>query len=140
MAGLPKSIIKRYGVTKKAWQVFRGARTSASPSRRAAKAPMAKRKKFSRKSSSGSSMTPMNAIMAGAVSGAVLGVVPSNYNTTLTRALAGYAACSYGSGIVKNAGYITLGAEAQRFTAPLAQNVAGGIFNNATSSSNTGSW
>jgi hypothetical protein len=30
MAKLPKSIIKRYGITKKAWQVFRGKRRGTS--------------------------------------------------------------------------------------------------------------
>jgi len=28
MTGLPKHIIKKYGVTKKAWQVFRGKKSS----------------------------------------------------------------------------------------------------------------
>lgn len=35
MARLPKSIIKKYGITKKAWEVYRGKRST----------PMAKRKK-----------------------------------------------------------------------------------------------
>ena len=33
MVGLPRSIIKKYGVTKKAWAVFRGSRSSGSKSR-----------------------------------------------------------------------------------------------------------
>src|SRR3990172_11924573 len=32
MVGLPKSIIKKYGVTKKAWAVFRGTKSKSRPS------------------------------------------------------------------------------------------------------------
>lgn len=32
--GLPKSIIKKYGITKKAWSVFRGRKKSSSKSRK----------------------------------------------------------------------------------------------------------
>lgn len=35
--GLPKSIIKKYGITKKAWDVFRGRRSSKSRKRKANK-------------------------------------------------------------------------------------------------------
>lgn len=47
MARLPKSIIKKYGISKKAWSVFRGRRRSraASPS---GKKKMARRKTYPR--------------------------------------------------------------------------------------------
>jgi len=34
MTGLPRSIIKKYGVTKKAWAVYRGSRSSGSSKRK----------------------------------------------------------------------------------------------------------
>lgn len=47
--GLPKSIIKKYGITKKAWRIFRGKKTSrtrkASPARRKGVKTMARRRK-----------------------------------------------------------------------------------------------
>lgn len=42
--GLPRSIIKKYGVTKKAWQVYRGNKTPAKKETKARSSNMAKRK------------------------------------------------------------------------------------------------
>ena len=47
--GLPKAIIKKYGITKRAWEVFRGTRTRIS-SVPGGKKTMAKRKSKSRSS------------------------------------------------------------------------------------------
>jgi len=59
MVGLPKAIIKKYGVTKKAWAVFRGSKSSATKTRsrktrktRGVKV-MARRKSSRRRSSGG---------------------------------------------------------------------------------------
>ena len=50
--GLPKSIIKKYGISKKAWAVFRGRKSSKSSNPRPEKARKVKnvaRRKYSRK-------------------------------------------------------------------------------------------
>jgi hypothetical protein len=43
--GLPKSIIKKYGITKKAWSVYRGKKKAQSPSR-VTKKPKKRRKSY----------------------------------------------------------------------------------------------
>jgi hypothetical protein len=53
--GLPRAIIKKYGVTKKAWQVYRGKRTPTKKvirvsAHRTTRSTMPKRKKFYRRS------------------------------------------------------------------------------------------
>jgi len=56
MARLPRSIIKKYGISKKAWRVFRGRRRRRNPTRRIRKTVrrvrrrMARRRKRSRRS------------------------------------------------------------------------------------------
>lgn len=51
MAGLPRSIIKKYGVSKKAWAVFRGGKTT-SRAKSGGRGRMARRK-YTRRSSGG---------------------------------------------------------------------------------------
>jgi len=49
VVGLPKSIIKKYGITKKAWRVYRGnKKTSKTTKKRSVKAKVANRR-YSRK-------------------------------------------------------------------------------------------
>lgn len=139
MVGLPKAIIKKYGVTKKAWSVYRGtksrSRTTSRSSRRTATVnSMAKKRrsyfgKKSRRSSSGNKFKPlMDAAIGGAIVGATLRVVPQQFNTPLYRIGAGGAAAYFGSGVVKESGKILLGMEAARVTG----NVMGGMTSTAT--------
>jgi len=64
MAKLPKSIIKKYGISKKAWAVFRG----QSHSTKRTNKTMAK-KRFGRRSTSG--LKPMQVLIGGGLYGAV---------------------------------------------------------------------
>jgi len=51
--GLPKSIIKKYGISKKAWEVFRGRKSRSRPSKvktsRKVKKTLAKKRSYKRK-------------------------------------------------------------------------------------------
>lgn len=56
MARLPKSIIKKYGITRKAWAVFRGTRATKTRKTKSVKTrsyTMARHKKHSKKSGKG---------------------------------------------------------------------------------------
>lgn len=68
--GLPKSIIKKYGISKKAWQVYRGRKSSRSsnprPTKRARKVKKLARRKYRRRSDG---MTIPLAPIAGLVAG-----------------------------------------------------------------------
>lgn len=68
MAKLPKSIIKKHGISKKAWQVFRSRQKSRSKSvRRTNK--MAKKRRSVRRRSTG--LKPMQVFVGGGMYGAV---------------------------------------------------------------------
>lgn len=65
--GLPKSIIKKYGISKKAWRVYRGQKSSKKSSKRKVK-KTAKRRKYSRKKKTRrkrSNKIPISVIAAG---------------------------------------------------------------------------
>lgn len=68
MTGLPKSIIKKYGVTKRAWQVFRGYK-SHSKSKKRGFSTMAKRKRKYHRGGRSSSMNWKKLVVAGAIYG-----------------------------------------------------------------------
>lgn len=71
MTGLPRSIIKKYGVSKKAWAVFRGTHSRAKSSRARGTTTMAKRKGFRRaRRSSGFGGNEMSLVLASALYGA----------------------------------------------------------------------
>lgn len=123
MTGLPRSIIKKYGVTKKAWQVFRGARSNSNT--------MAKRKKSSHKGSkkgrsrggsrgmmsgwlplsnnemmlafgTGLTVGKVNAMVA-PITDQVLGFA-GDYRGEVRTALIGAVAYKFGSGLIRDAG------------------------------------
>lgn len=77
MVGLPKSIIKKYGVTKKAWAVFRENKTTTRKTKTRRSEPMAKRR-TSRGRSSGafSSNKMMNGFYkpSGMLGNALMGI------------------------------------------------------------------
>lgn len=66
MAKLPKSLIKKYGISKKAWSVFRG--QSNSNKRRTKQ--MAKKRKSGRRFSSGG-MKPVSILLGSGIYGAM---------------------------------------------------------------------
>lgn len=127
MTGLPKAIIKKYGVTKKAWSVFRStshSRSNKTASRRTKHRgySMAKRRSFSRRSSrsSGGKFKPlMDAAISGAIVGAAFKYAPAQYNTPITRIGVGGAAAYFGSGYIKEAGKVLLAFEAANQTGKL---------------------
>lgn len=53
MAGLPRSIIKKYGVSKKAWAVYRGNKSGSTRSATTRRSGSMAKKKGGRRSSSG---------------------------------------------------------------------------------------
>jgi len=85
MAKLPKSIIKKYGITKKAWQVFRGQKASRSRSPKRSKTryyTMARRRTSKRRSGNkgkifGFSIGKVVSVIAGAAIAAVYEVFVS---------------------------------------------------------------
>jgi len=117
MAGLPKSIIAKYGVTKKAWQVFRGTKKSRKTSTRGK--TMARRKSGFKGKKSGS-VSPMEMALGSGMYGFArpmvanfipdVSSIPNSDNVLL--GVAGYFAATKGSGLVKKAGYVVLANEA----------------------------
>lgn len=67
MAKLPKSIIKKYGISKKAWAVFRGQKTTNN--NRGLK-KMAKRKRSGKRSSGGADSNLMTVMLCAGAYGA----------------------------------------------------------------------
>lgn len=128
MTGLPKSIIKKYGVTKKAWQVFRGNKTVTKPTRMKT---MARRGfKKHRSSSRGSSgISVMNVLLAGAVYGAVRPTIANMLPTffkfgpvdsdNVILGGAGYLASRQSNKFIKTLGLVAMGTEAGIITSQL---------------------
>src|SRR3990170_897560 len=73
MVGLPKSIIKKYGVTKKAWQVYRSG-GSGSARTKTRGVTMAKRRVVRRRSG-GARMGGMGGLIEPIMMGAIYGAV-----------------------------------------------------------------
>lgn len=70
MAKLPKSLIKKYGISKKAWAVFRSGRKSSSKSKTARYNPMKRKsKKGYRKGKAGLLNKALNILLGAAVAG-----------------------------------------------------------------------
>jgi len=94
MTGLPRSIIKKYGVTKKAWAIYRGT-TQSSHSRRTTRRsfPMARRRRSRGRSKGSGFMTPEIKGVMGAVlyDSLVSPMIPLDENTkNLVELGAGY--------------------------------------------------
>lgn len=119
MAKLPKSIIKKYGISKKAWQVFKSGSSKTKTKTRSG--TMARRKKSGYKRSSGS-IKPMNILLAGALYGAIrptvanmlptffkFGAVDSD-NVILSGA--GYLASRQSNKFIKTLGLVAMSTEA----------------------------
>lgn len=70
MQKLPKAIIKKYGISKKAWQVFRNTRGRKNPTTKRGNTTMA-RKHYSRKGNS----SGLNAMVVAPIAGAAYGFV-----------------------------------------------------------------
>jgi hypothetical protein len=87
MRGLPKSIIAKYGISKKAWDVFRGRRKSLkvrTPTRNVVGVKMAKRRRFSRiHRRRGARRIPL--ALVGGIAGTVLGGHCNPEDTTIAR-------------------------------------------------------
>lgn len=118
MAKLPKSIIRKHGISKKAWDVFRGKRTTK---RRGS--TMARRKKhYGRKKGSDSLMTTM---LAAGVYGAVRPKVEQWVNPITSRIpIAG----NYADEVVLGAaGYIMAKGKMPFFKGSLARNAGKAI-------------
>lgn len=118
MAGLPKRIIAKYGVTKKAWQVFRGTKSSKKTTKRGT--TMARKRKHGFKGKKGGSLTPMELAIGSAVYGyartPIANMVPDIPNVpysdnVLLGAVGGLAAWK-GKGLIKKAGMVVLANEA----------------------------
>lgn len=109
MAGLPRSIIKKYGVTKKAWEIYRGGGGASHPkkhhrSRRSrVKGGKMARRRYRSRGGGGGSMVKQLAFGAGAgalvqMFSPVKGLVPSGAAGFLVGKIpgaAGGAAAAY---------------------------------------------
>jgi len=127
LAGLPKSIIKRYGISKKAWEVYRSQHKAARPASTGGK-KMAKRRRASstrkRSAKRGAkrggirllgNMGLKGMLMGGAMlfaSRSLLGGIGGEYNAPLTMIAAGVGSKAVGvSGAsLAGAGIMELGA------------------------------
>jgi len=113
------------------------------------KTTMARRRKTSRRfgsrRSSGSSKSPVQALINGAIYGAAIGPVYGfvssfaaklpfgAYNEKVAKAGLAYAAATYGSGMIKDAGYAGLNAEG----ASVGAQATAGMFSSSSSTSSS---
>lgn len=108
MVGLPRAIIKKYGVSKKAWAVFRGSRGSRSTSKRVRSMARRYRKGaryYGRRAYSkarGGFMGYVKPVLFGTAAGVAAPYVPMvntlPYNQALAGAAGGYMAKKTGLG------------------------------------------
>lgn len=137
---LPRSLIKKYGISKKAWSVFKNKKTRRSVN------VMPRKKHFGRSKGKGSGLTPTQAVIGGIaygfarnkISSMVRGFMPGTLGNISDEILMGaiaFLAASKGTGIIKDAGKIGLGIETGRLT----QNFSlGSATASSTSSSSNG--
>ena len=132
MASLPKSIIKRYGISKKAWSVYRSGRSTLK--RASTGGNVARRKSSVRRRSSRGGLGGIgNILITGAVYGVARGLIPNQYDTPLVRGGAGAAAMYLGRGMVHDVGKLAVQVE----VANLAGSFAGGMTSTLSSSATT---
>lgn len=119
MVGLPRSIIKKYGVSKKAWAVFRG---SKGTRKKKSGGSMAK-KKYSKKRGllGGGMMSIFKSIAIGTAAGIVAPRIPVLNTMPYNGAIAGGAAV-FLLGQKKPVNVLT-GAASGQFVAPVAGNM-----------------
>ena len=127
MAKLPKNIIKKCGITKKAWAVFRGNKKTTRSEN-----TMAKRKGRNSFKSSNGSVSLMNVAGAGAIHGIarpmIANILPSFFSfgpvdsDNVIIGGAGYYAMKKGSGIIKILGMLTLANEVSYVTQKVTGN------------------
>ena len=123
MAGLPKSIIKRYGISKKAWEVYRSQHKAARPASTGGKKVAKRRRASSTRKKSAKrggirllgNMGLKGMLMGGAMlfaSRSLLGGIGGEYNAPLTMIAAGVGSKAVGvSGAsLAGAGIMELGA------------------------------
>jgi len=159
MAGLPKSIIAKYGVSKKAWSVFKS-RSSSSPAAR--KTPMARRR-FSRVRKTGRRFGRFAKRATDTRTNLGSMVIPFIYGAlrpAITQAIApltskipvvgqyadeagmiaiGAAANMWGSGSIKAAGKFAMQAEAFSLGMQVVSPLISGLTSGMTTSSSTNS-
>lgn len=140
MAKLPKAIIKKYGITKKAWQVFRGVKKQTRKTIQV-KTTMARRRGFRgfRKkhySHSSGGISPMKIGITAAAYGAfrpkIHSMIPDTgipYSDSLITGAIGYYLAGK-KGWMKNAGVAILAVEA----AAVGANMLGGMGTSAGTS------
>ncbi len=140
MMKLPKSIISKYGITKKAWSVFRHRKTTKT---RSVNTMPRHRRRFGHRSSGG--VNPMNMVLASALYGAIRqpignmiqGVVPSGtlsgYADEAILGVTGYFLAKKGKGFMKALGMSALVVE----SASVGHQVTAGYL--GTSTMNTSS-
>lgn len=125
MVGLPKAIIKKYGVSKKAWAVFRGSKRSGGAKRaRRAGGTMAKRKFGHRHSRSGGIMAMLKPLAYGTVAGILAPRVPILKDLPFSGAIAGAAGGYFAK---RTVGGAAIGAAGGQFVAPIAGNALNSV-------------
>lgn len=123
MAGLPKSIIKKYGVSKKAWAVYRGNKRGTTMAKKRRSRGFGRKSSRRRGGSRGGMMSgwvPLstNEMMVSFGTGLTIGKVnqlvapftddflsfAGNYRGEVRTALIGAVAYKFGSGLIRDAG------------------------------------
>jgi len=149
MVGLPKRIIDKYGISKKAWSVFRSEKKQPRHEVRTMARRLTRRRTISyarrarHRSHGSSSGKPMDAVIGGGIYGLVraplAGIINplasklplGAYSQSVGLGIAGWLACKYGGhGIVKKAGLAALTVE--------SATVASGITSGMTSGGSSG--
>lgn len=131
MAGLPRSIIKKYGVSKKAWEIYRrggGATRPRRPSRSRSRKRGVRmaRRRYSRRNGGG--MGGLNGLLS---TNNLLGTVGGGM-------VAGPIGAAAGSYVLGKKGL--LGAAVAYFATPYVQSLVGKVTGGSSSSSSTSIW
>lgn len=129
MSGLPRSIIKKYGVTKKAWSIFRGGKRSMARSRRTSS-------KGFRRSRHGTNVSKVDMIIGGAIQGLVRPLAAKYlpdifpYSDNVICGAADWFLAGQNNKIMKGAGMAGLALE----TSLITMNLTSGLIGNPAAS------
>lgn len=137
MAKLPKHLIKQYGISKKAWQVFRSGRSSAKTHSKVKTMGKTKKHFSSGKRVLGFNLGGLSKLAKPALSGLAVGVfhakMPAQYNTGGIRLGIGILGTAFAPSPYNGPAELMLGMEvamitAQKLGATGTQAVSAGVY------------
>lgn len=149
MAGLPRALIKKYGVSKKAWSIFRASKGNKTTGAKTMARKRFSRRAFKRYARSGMNTgTTMGSLLLPFLYGAVRPTIANavqpltsklpfgNYADEVGMGLLGFVASKWGSGAVKNAGKTMLQIESYRVGEATVAPMISGMTSTGNSNSN----